>query len=151
MSKLGRYSADRKKIEDLTADKTVEVSDCGTIFTLSAATGLTASLPSISDAGKGWWVKFVVADAPTHPYEISASSGDSTKLHGMTVHASGSDTVAGGAGSDVSDFTNGTGGVAVTFIGGLAKQGDQVELVTDGTDWYAIAHCGTEDAITYDA
>ena len=49
MSKLGRYSADRKKIETLTADKTVEVSDCGTLFILNLATGLTASLPNASD------------------------------------------------------------------------------------------------------
>ena len=32
MAKSGRYSADRKKIEVLTAAKTVEVHDCGTVF-----------------------------------------------------------------------------------------------------------------------
>ena len=32
MAKLGRYAAQRRKVEAITDDKTVEVADCGTLF-----------------------------------------------------------------------------------------------------------------------
>ena len=35
MSKIGRYSADRKKIQNLSSVYTASVADCGTVFTLS--------------------------------------------------------------------------------------------------------------------
>ena len=58
MSKLGRYSADRKKIQDVdttNATITVDVADCGTIFVLkNSATAITMNMPAASKAGKGW-------------------------------------------------------------------------------------------------
>ena len=60
MAKLGRYAANRFKIEAVSADKTVEVSDCGTMFVVAGGTGLT--LPTATDAGKGWWIRIVKSD-----------------------------------------------------------------------------------------
>ena len=51
MAKLGRYSADRKKIEALSASKTLAVADCGTNFTLEGNTAFTITLPSSPSAG----------------------------------------------------------------------------------------------------
>ena len=51
MAKLGRYSADRKKIKALTASHTATVAECGTIFTTASASGaITVTLPSPSAA-----------------------------------------------------------------------------------------------------
>ena len=147
MSKLGRYSADRKKIETLTADKTVEVSDCGTLFILNVATGLTASLPNASDAGNGWWCKFVVRTAPTSPVFIDATAGDGDNIHGVGYCVSGS----GADGGNFPDGTNGSGVDRITLHGGATSRiGDQVELVCDGTNWYATALAFNVNGITYD-
>jgi hypothetical protein len=139
MSKLGRYSADRKKVEALTAAKTVLASDCGTLFTLGTAGGFTVSLPNASTAGKGWWCKFIVKVAPTTAYIVNVTAADGDNLYGSV---QGSE---GGAG----DLTNGTGTDVVTFVANKAQIGDQVELVTDGTNWYAQCQCEQDDAVTY--
>ncbi len=60
MSKIGRYSADRKKVESITATKSLVAADCGSLLVLNAAAGLTVTLPSVAEAGKGWWVRFVI-------------------------------------------------------------------------------------------
>ena len=135
MSKSGRYSADRKKIESLTAAKTVEVSDCGTIFTLNLAGGFAVALPNASDAGNGWWCKFIVGTAP------------SGANYGVTVFASGStDTPA----SSLSDSTAGTAVDQINIVDGVALIGDQLELVCDGSSWFATAHTKSPLALTYD-
>tara|TARA_R110002110_G_scaffold59372_1_gene168075 strand:+ start:729 stop:1175 length:447 start_codon:yes stop_codon:yes gene_type:complete len=148
MSKSGRYSADRKKIESLTAAKTVEVSDCGTIFTLNLAGGFAVALPNASDAGNGWWCKFIVGTAPSGAnYIINVTAADGDNLHGVTVFASGStDTPA----SSLSDSTAGTAVDQINFVDGVALIGDQLELVCDGSSWFATAHTKSPLALTYD-
>ena len=134
MSKLGRYSADRKKVEDLTATKTVEVAECGTIFTLNSSSEFTTTLPSVADAGNGWWCKFIVKAAPSGAdYIITAAGSDA--IIGVIV------TGADGAATDQS----GTG--QIEFKDGAAIEGDQVELICDGNKWYALGHCNAATGI----
>ena len=59
MSKLGRYSADRKKVETLAATKTITVADCGTLF-ICTTHNITGTLPDAATAGAGWWAKFII-------------------------------------------------------------------------------------------
>jgi hypothetical protein len=149
MAKLGRYSADRKKIEVLTAAKTVSVAECGTIFTLNLAGGFAATLPKVADAGNGWWCKFIVKAAPSGgSYTISGSLGEAdTVFHGVSAFSSGS---AVNVPLTLADTTNGTGEGIVTITDGLAKQGDQVEIVCDGSNYYVTAMMRHNKAITYD-
>ena len=148
MDKLGRYSADRKKIEALTAAKTVEVADCGTVFTLGTAGGFAVVLPNASDCGAGWWCKFIVKVSPTGGnYTIDASSGDGNNLHGVTAYSSGSIDVAS---LDLADSTNGTAVDRITIVQNKAKIGDQVELVSDGALWYVTGMTKDPAAVTYD-
>ena len=152
MSKLGRYAADRKKIEALTAAKTVAVSDCGTIFTLGLAGGFAVTLPNASDCGKGWWCKFIVKVAPTTAYTVDASSGDGNNVHGFSTYSSGSHSsaAAGARAASESDNTSGTAVDRVTFVANIAMIGDQCEWVTDGTNWYVSALAEAVDGITFD-
>jgi len=134
MSKNGRYSADRKKVEALTANKTVEVSDCGTIFTAVGDAAITLSLPNIADAGPGWWCKVVKTGAAAggEDITISATSGDgSTPIMGVEASA----TPAVMDGDDI-------------VIANAANKGTQVELVCDGTNWIALGHGALAAAIT---
>jgi len=121
MSKSGRYSADRKKIEALTASKTVEVHDCGTIFTAdSSGAELTVTLPSPSVAGKGWWCKVI---------RIHGSAND-------VVIAVGGSQVYGIESSGSSVEINGTADIQLAG----AVTGIQIEMISDGTNWLALAH-----------
>ena len=141
MAKLGRYSADRKKIEALTAAKTVEVPDCGTVFTLGTAAGFAVVLPDAADCGNGWWCKFVVKVAPDGgDYTIDASSGDGNNLHGVAVTSEHDQGTAA--------HTNSTAVDQIALKDGKSKIGDQVELVTDGSLWYVVAHVQEHDALT---
>ena len=120
MSKSGRYSADRKKIEALTADKTVEVHDCGTIFTADSSSGaITVTLPTPAAAGKGWWCKVVRISDSAHDVTIDVG-GESVK------------------GLEISGGFTALGATADIILSG-AKEGIQVELISDGTNWLAIA------------
>ena len=127
MSKLGRYSADRKKIETVTAAKTVEVHDCGTIFIVDAAVALT--LPTAATAGAGWWCKVIKG--------FGAAGGAVT----ITV----TDTLQG-IGVD-------GGGVGVELAGSCtmhtdATEGTCIELISDGTQWYAQGIASTANGFT---
>ena len=141
MAKLGRYSADRKKIESLTAAKTVEVADCGTIFTLNLAAGAAVTLPDASSAGKGWWCKFILATKNTGgAWTIDASSGDGNNMYGLVVDSSGGNE----------DEHGGTVGDQLSFTANTGEIGCQAELVSDGTSWFVIAHSNVTGAITVD-
>ena len=132
MSKSGRYSADRKKIEALSAAKTVEVHDCGTLF-MTGDMNATITLPSAAAAGKGWWCKFILtADLSAGDVIVTAAGLDTIEV--VTVSA------AGGA-PDIA----GTG--QLNFVNSAATKGDQIEFVTDGTSWYAVGHCAANTGI----
>lgn len=114
MAKLGRYSADRKKVEALTASKSVEVAECGTVFT--ADDDYTLTLPTCAAAGKGWWIKAVQLDA--------------TKT--LTVNVNSQTTVGVEASATAAAIT---GDVAITGTAGA-----QVEVVCDGSRFIILGH-----------
>ena len=137
MSKLGRYSADRKKIEELTADKTVEVADCCTIFTVDPAATTTITMPSASDAVKGWWCKIIVHES------AAASDGDMAQV----VNVSFSGQVVLGHIASVADAAGDTAVSGDDFFNFTANAtgGDMIEAICDGTRWYVhgiAAACG---------
>ncbi len=98
MSKSGRSASDRKKVEILSTSKNVTVADCGTVFILNSGStadgAYTATLPSVNDAGNGWWCKFVIGETTGGDVLISASADD---LGSVNVHKpmSRNDTIYG--------------------------------------------------------
>ena len=128
MSKLGRYSADRKKIEALTASKTVEVADCGTIFTVDPGGDMTITMPSATDAGKGWWCKIIVHE----------SAGASDGYLAQVVNVSFSGQVVLGHVVSVADAAGDTAVANDDFFNFTANAtgGDMIEAICDGTRWY---------------
>ena len=141
MSKSGRYSADRKKIETLTASHTVEVAECGTIFILNANGGGTVTLPNASDAGNGWWAKFILgAKNAAAVWNINATDADGDNMHNIVVDEAGGNE----------DSHGGTAGDQVIFTANTGEIGCQVEVVTDGSKWYCLSHSNAAGAITSD-
>jgi len=161
MSKLGRYSADRKKIETLDTDKTVTVADCGTIFILNSGSDAisgrsgqyTVTLPALNDAGNGWWCKFVLAQTSGGDVAISGSSSDTTPLNvHIAAVASGSDAGAGDGTAHAGGKGNGQAPLAsakhATFDVSACAVNDTLELVTNGSAWYGQAIVSGGAAIT---
>ena len=129
MSKSGRYSADRKKVESIAASKSITVADCGTIFAITeAGTAITLTLPTVAAAGNGWWARFVMI----------ADSGSS---YDVTIAQSTSDTndiVLGKLVTDDGTHANivALGADGVSFDTSASVPGDWGEIWTDGTKWY---------------
>ena len=151
MSKLGRYSADRKKVQSVTTgtSTTMEVADCGTIFTVAAGSATYLTLPSVADAGEGWWCKVVKNTAAGGGVVTVYSSGGSSGGA-----AAGEDVLHGGAsigdtGSRAYAGTSGTAGDLVT-IAAAATLGDWVEFWCDGTLMYWHGSSAIDSGIVAD-
>ena len=128
----------RRKVVALTAARTVVSADSGTIFTLGTAGGFTVTLPNASDAGAGFYCRFVVKVAPTTAYLINATAGDGDNIYGSVMNSEG------GAG----DLTNGTGTDVLTIVANKGQIGDYIEIMSDGSKWYCQIQAEQNDAIT---
>tara|TARA_R100000808_G_scaffold9825_1_gene26613 strand:- start:1249 stop:1680 length:432 start_codon:yes stop_codon:yes gene_type:complete len=129
MSKLGRYSAQRRKVESVTASKSLEVHDCGTIVMLNAAAGLTVTLPSVADAGNGWWVKVIIGtNCTSNSYIITEKTSADTNVLVSQFNELETD--------DTEDGPSSTGHTTITFGNAVDTVGDFVEIVCDGSKFY---------------
>ena len=130
MSGRSTYDVGREVTEILTATKVLIPNDCGRLFFLDAAAGFTVTLPSIADAGKGWACKFVVKTAVTsNGYIVTEKTADDTdKIVTNGINELEVDTS--------SDGPYNAGHTTVTLVHSVAIQGDNVEFVCDGTNWY---------------
>ena len=141
MAKSGRYSADRKKVESLTASKSLEAHDCGSLMMFNAAAGLTVTLPPVSKAGPGWWCRFIVA--------TNCSSNTLVITEDTTFDT---DVLIGGINElevDTSDDgPSSTGCTTITFANTLDTVGDFVEIACDGTNYYFFGQTKLDGAIT---
>ena len=140
MSKLGRYSADRKKMKDVTAAKTVQVAECGTIFNCSGSSvaPYSITLPTLAAAGDGWWCKFILVDADSQDLHIVSTNAGAIFSQVHTVTGSGRMIIGAGTAS---------------FIGGTAIPGDSVEFIAmpnvpSGAAWSSEAHVSGSGALT---
>jgi len=136
MSKLGRYSAQRRKVEVLSGTKTLAVADCGTMFTVGSATGLI-TLPTVAQSGAGWWCEFWVNDATA----------------ACAITAPGTDLILGFVRSGADNATSQLHPASViptevlTFTTSVV-QGDWARLWCDGTNYYVTGASRVADAIT---
>ena len=153
MSKLGRYSADRKKITALTTTATsIQVAECGTIFMLDGtdySADVTHSLPHPNDAGAGWWCKFIVKTA------VLDAGGDDCNIK---VRTAGEDAL----GTAVDDLvllqiheTAGAAGLQdvdadFILVKGECVGGSQLEFVTDGNKYYVLGSNSADGNMTVD-
>lgn len=134
MAKLGRYSADRKKIEALTASKAASVSNCGTIFTAVGDAALTLTLPSIADAGEGWWCKVIKIGAASGGQDITVSA-HADDGGSCVIGVESSNTCEAIAGDDL-------------VIEDAGAAGGCVEVICDGTRWIALSYTDAAGGMT---
>lgn len=120
----------------LTAAKTLDPTESGTLYDLALAAGFTVTLPAPQS---GLEFHFNVKIAPTTAYIISnalGSSGDNMIGHVLSSSGGAEDTEAT-AGADV-----------VNFVANVAVIGDKLTVDSDGTYWYVSAKCAAAGGIT---
>ena len=110
--------------------------DSGKVFTLSSTAGACEiTLLPAADLVKGWNCKLIVKeDTPTGIITVAAGSAIV-------------DMVMKDAGGNASNSTAGTA-VSNILIGTAAKQGDYINLICDGSTYYAECLSSTDDSIT---
>ncbi len=127
MAKLGRYSADRKKIQAVAAAETLVVTpaDCGTIFTLAGGAGVVSiTLPTAAAAGAGWWCKFVLLTNKASN-DVTITAGTAGEL---VVSNFGGLDAADARANVVSDPSHDN----IKFKS-TAMAGDQIEFISTGS------------------
>ena len=115
-----------KKWEIINAAKTLSSEDSGKCFGVEQDSAYEITLPKAADAGAGWNAKFVLSQVASNAVTIANNTAEDT-IVGMTVGADGS------SGSSAESAVDEIG-----IISG-AQLGDTVELVCDGTYYYAKA------------
>ena len=129
-----------RPVEALTTTEVLVAADSGKLLTLGTAGGFDVKLPA---PAAGLWFTFVVKVAPTTAYTITTNGTTQNVIHGIVV------TTDVNSATDP-DLTAGTPTDVITFAANKALIGDRVELICDGTLWYAIAYSNVFDGITFD-
>ena len=126
----------RKNVHDVDGSHTMTAEDSGKVFTLSSSAGACeiTLLPAASLV-KGWNCKLIVKeDTPTGIITVAAGSAIV-------------DLVMKDSGGNASNSTAGTA-VSNILIGTAAKQGDYINILCDGSTYYAECLSSTDDSIT---
>ena len=139
MAKLGSSSGWSSNFcEDLTATKQLSPSDSGKVLFLNATTEFTTTLPSVADAGAGWNCKFIVKAAPSGAaYVVTEKTSADTNV----VITNGINELTDSVGP------SNTGHTTITFADGVAIAGDWVEVLCDGTNYYATGQTKADGGI----
>ena len=117
-----------------TAASTLTAADSGKTIFLNSATEFATTLPLPAE---GLRFTFIVKAAPVGtPYTI-VTNGGANIIKGMQFNAAGA---AGDTGTD--DDT-------ISFVASSSVAGDRVDLVSDGTNWFAYAFCTLAASITF--
>ena len=143
MAKLGsRAGWSGNYCHDLTATTSLTPSDSGKVFFLNSAAEFTTTLPSVADAGAGFNVKFIIKAAPSGAnYVISEkASSDTNKIIVNGISELETD--------DGEDGVYNAGCTFINFIASAAVAGDWVELLCDGTNWYATGQTKADGGVT---
>ena len=114
------------KVETVNAAKTLTALDSGKVFMIQQDSAYEITLPLAATAGAGWNAKFILSEVAANAVTIANNTSEDTIVGTVT----GAD---GGAGSSAESAVD-----EIVFIDG-AQLGDQVELVCDGTYYYAKA------------
>ena len=125
--------------ESLITTEALEAADSGKIFFLNLLAGFTVTLPSVADAGAGWYADFIVQTVTTsNNYIITEkTSADTNKI---CSHMSILEI------DDTDDGLHNAAHTTITFEGTPAK-GDRVRIECDGTFFYATGLGVSDDFV----
>lgn len=128
-------------VKDLTevvsATNVIAAAETGSLFFLNSATEFVSTLPA---PAAGLKLSFVVTAAPSGADYTIVTNGSANIIKGQVYT------------TDVNSATDPdfevSGGDTISFVSAKAVAGDRVDLVCDGTNWFAYCFCSVFDAIT---
>lgn len=123
--------------EVVTATNVIDATEAGKTFFLSSATEFVSTLPAPKIGMK---FSFIVTAAPSGADYTIYANGGSNIIKGQVY------TVDVNSATDP-DFEV-TGGDTISFVSAKAVAGDRVDMVCDGTNWFAYGFCSVFDAVT---
>lgn len=133
--KVDGYSVPSPRVHTQTAARVLTVADSGETLFLNSATEFQVTLPA---PAAGLKFSFFVAAAPAGASYTIYSSGGSNIIVGHVV------TSSDGAAED----SEAAGGDTISFADGVAVVGDRVDVICDGSKWYATAFCAAHGGVT---
>jgi hypothetical protein len=125
-------------IEHLTAARTVNVAESGTVFTLNSAGGAyVVTLPTVAD-GDGCVFKFICAEnTPTNDITISSNAANIVGVLHVQADTAESNLVA----VTVTGVTN-------VLFDTTCLIGDHIELICNGTNYFVKGQGSVQTAFT---
>lgn len=132
-----RFSSLHVVPKTLTATATLTATEVGKTIFLNSATEFATTLPLPK---AGYTFSFVVTAAPSGANYTIVTSGSSNIIKGQVY------SVDVNSATDP-DFET-SGGDTISFVDTKSVAGDRVDLVSDGTNWFAYGFCSVFDAIT---
>ena len=120
----------------LAAASSLTAAESGETYFLSSATEFVTTLPA---PAAGLTYTFIVAAAPSGASYTVVTNGSANIIKGQAYPASG-------AAGDT-----GTADDTITFVDGSSVAGDRVTVISDGTSWFAYAHCAVAAGVTFTA
>lgn len=122
--------------EVVAATNVITAAETGTTFFLNHATEFVSTLPA---PAAGLQYTFIVSAAPASASYTIVTTSSANLIVGNIVESED----AGGSGDSET-----SGGDTITFVDGVAVKGDKVEVICDGTNWYAYGACKAHGGIT---
>ena len=123
--------------EIVTATNVISADESGKTFFLNSATEFVSTLPAPKI---GMTFSFIVTAAPSGASYTIVTNGSANIIKGQVY------TTDVNSATDA-DFET-SGGDTITLVNSKAVAGDRVDLVCDGTNWFAYCFCSVFDAIT---
>ena len=120
--------------EVVTATNAITAAESGTTFFLNSATEFVSTLPA---PALGLTYRFVVTGAPVGASYTIVTASSANIIKGMAVNAAG----------DAGD--TGTADDTISFVDGQAVARDMVEVISDGTSWFAYGFSRVAAGITF--
>jgi hypothetical protein len=123
-----------ESVSTVTATKAVSAAESGTTFFLNSATEFVSTLPA---PAAGLSYSFIVVGAPSGASYTVVTNGSANIIVGK--HFCSADAAG----------DTGTTDDTISFVDGQAVAGDRVDLISDGTKWYAYAFSAVAAGITF--
>lgn len=120
-----------------TAASTLEATDSGKTIFLNSATGFATTLPA---PAAGLNFKFVVSTAPTSGNHTIVTNGSANIIQGSSFVSTTAGTGVPAVNED-----------SINLIANQAVAGDEVQVVSDGTNWYVKAFVNVGAGCTFTA
>lgn len=131
----------KKKVQSLVEAYSMQELDSGKIFKLNSATEFAVTLPSVADAGIGWYCKIVVDAAPSGAdyTVVEKASADTDVIIVNGINELEVDTNDDGVYS--------AGCTTISFKSGVALQGDFIDIWCDGSNFYVSGQTKADGGI----